>query len=174
MPAWKYEVHTIPWPSDAGAPFENLPIVIVVLHPMGGVGPVGSVEPPQPDSAVASATPASIRVSIGNPALCNPGRQLGPVQCILQEDTTQRRLAALTERRARFTATAQQHIAREQQWWLENRDCKDIFATGLEDAVAMRVGLPGAGTRYPHSVIPNLAYLQKINCHLYYTYDDRA
>ena len=81
----------------------------------------------------------------------------------------------MTERRVRFTATAQQHIAREQQWWLENRDYKDIFAAEVEDAVAMLAGLPGAGTPYPHGVIPDLRrlYLQKINCHLYYTYDDR-
>lgn len=37
----------------------------------------------------------------------------------------------------RFTTTAQDHVAREQQWWLENRDYRDLFATELEEAVAL-------------------------------------
>ena len=48
----------------------------------------------------------------------------------------------------RFTTTAQDHVAREQQWWLENRDYRDLFATELEEAVALVARLPGAGTQY--------------------------
>ena len=40
----------------------------------------------------------------------------------------------MTERRVQFTATAHDHVAREQQWWLENRDYRDLFATELEEA----------------------------------------
>jgi len=54
----------------------------------------------------------------------------------------------LTERSVRFTATAQGHVAREQQWWLENRDYRDVFATELEEAVRLAALMPGAGTSY--------------------------
>ena len=80
----------------------------------------------------------------------------------------------MTDRRVRFTATAQEHVAREQQWWLENRDYRHLFASELEEAVALVAHLPGAGTSYPDAGIPGLRrlYLQKISCHLYYTHDD--
>ena len=57
----------------------------------------------------------------------------------------------------------------------ENRDYKDIFAAELAEAIAMVARLPGVGTLYPHAGIPGLRrlYLQKSNCHLYYTHDDR-
>jgi hypothetical protein len=76
----------------------------------------------------------------------------------------------LTDRRVRFTATAQEHVVREQQWWLENRDYRHLFATELEEAVALVAHLPGAGTSYPDAGIPGLRrlYLQKISC----THDD--
>ena len=74
----------------------------------------------------------------------------------------------------RFTTTAQDHLAREQQWWLENRDYRDLFATELEEAVALVARLPGAGTHYTGAGLSGIRrlYLQKIGCHLYYTYDD--
>lgn len=73
----------------------------------------------------------------------------------------------MTERRVRFTATAQDHVTRERQWWL-NRDYRELFALELEDAVRMVVLLPGAGTLYPEPGIPGLRrlYLQKIGCHI--------
>lgn len=81
----------------------------------------------------------------------------------------------MTDRRVRFTATAQEHVAREQQWWLENRDYDHLFAVELEEAVDLVARLPGAGTAYPDAGIPGLRrlYLQKSSCHLYYTHDDR-
>lgn len=81
----------------------------------------------------------------------------------------------MTERRVRFTATAQRHVAREQQWWIECRDCRDIFAAELADAVAMIAQLPGVGSPYAHAGVPGLRrlYQQKISCHLYYTHNDR-
>jgi plasmid stabilization system protein ParE len=80
----------------------------------------------------------------------------------------------LTVRRVRFTATAEDLVAREQQWWIENRDYRDLFATELEEAVALVARLPGAGTQYPDAGIRGLRrlYLQKLSCHLYYTHDD--
>lgn len=80
----------------------------------------------------------------------------------------------MTERRIQFTATAHDHVAREQQWWLENRDHRELFATELEEAVRLVALMPGAGTHYPDVGVRGLRrlYLQKIGCHLYYTHDD--
>ena len=80
----------------------------------------------------------------------------------------------MTERRVRFTATAQDHVAREQQWWLENRDYRDLFATELEEAVRWVAIMPGAGSLYPDAGVTGLRrlYLPKIGCHIYYTHDD--
>lgn len=80
----------------------------------------------------------------------------------------------MSERRVRFTVTARDHVAREQQWWLENRDYRDLFATELEEAVRLVAHMPGAGTRYPDAGVVGLRrlYLPKISCHIYYTHDD--
>jgi plasmid stabilization system protein ParE len=80
----------------------------------------------------------------------------------------------LRERRVRFTATAQGHIDRERHWWLEHRDHRDIFAAELEDGVKILTLLPGAGAPYPEAGVAGLRrlYLEKITCHIYYTFDD--
>ncbi|MEO8482134.1 MAG: type II toxin-antitoxin system RelE/ParE family toxin [Acidobacteriota bacterium] len=80
----------------------------------------------------------------------------------------------MTERRVRFTATALGHVAREQQWWLANRDYGDLFATELEEAVRWVALMPGAGSLYPNAGVAGLRrlYLPKIGCHIYYTHDD--
>ncbi len=77
-------------------------------------------------------------------------------------------------RRVRFTATAQGHIDRGRQWWLEHRDYPDIFAAELEQAVTILALLPGAGTPYVVTEVPGLRrlYLEKVAHHLYYTFDD--
>ena len=74
----------------------------------------------------------------------------------------------------RFTATARRHVAREQTWWLENRDYRDLFAPELSAAIRVLAILPGAGTLYPQATHPGLRrlYLQRLGCHLYYTFDD--
>ena len=41
----------MPWPGDAGAPFEKMPMVMATLHPTGEVGLAGSDELPQPDGS---------------------------------------------------------------------------------------------------------------------------
>jgi plasmid stabilization system protein ParE len=78
------------------------------------------------------------------------------------------------ERRARFTATAQQHINRERRWWFEDRDHREIFAAELEEAVKLAALLPAAGSPYPDAGIAGLRrmYLRKLSCHMYYTFDD--
>jgi hypothetical protein len=77
-------------------------------------------------------------------------------------------------RRVRFTATAQRHVRREKQWWLENRDHVEIFAIEMREALRIVKLLPGAGGAYPHARVQGLRriYLPKVACHLYYTFDD--
>ena len=79
----------------------------------------------------------------------------------------------MKSRRVRFTETASNHVDRERTWWLENRDHQELFAAELEKAVEMLALLPGAGTPYSHSTMPGLrrAYIRKLGCHLYYTFD---
>jgi len=81
----------------------------------------------------------------------------------------------LTERRIRFTQTAQRHIRHEKTWWLENRIHIEVFATEFEDALRILRLLPGAGTLYPSPGIPGLRrlYLRKVGCHLYFTFDEQ-
>lgn len=80
----------------------------------------------------------------------------------------------MNPRRVRFTATAQRHVRREKGWWIENRIHQDVFVTEFEEALRVLAILPGAGTAYPQAGIPGLRrlYLQKVACHLYYTFDE--
>ena len=80
----------------------------------------------------------------------------------------------MKERRVRFTATAQAHIGRERQWWIQHRDYPEIFAAELEAAVTILAVLPGAGNPYPAAGVQGLRrlYLEKVAHHLYYTFDD--
>jgi hypothetical protein len=80
----------------------------------------------------------------------------------------------LNPRRIRFTATAQDHVRREKAWWLENRIHQDVFVAEFEEALRILALLPGVGTAYPQAGINGLRrlYVQKVACHLYYTYDE--
>ena len=76
-------------------------------------------------------------------------------------------------RRVRFTATAQRHVRCEKTWWLENRLHIEVFAAELEEALRISSLLPGAGTLYTAAGIPaRRLYLRKLDCHLYYTFDE--
>jgi plasmid stabilization system protein ParE len=79
----------------------------------------------------------------------------------------------LKPRRVRFTETANHHVDRERAWWLENRDHQNLFATELEKAIEILALLPGAGTPYTQTSVPDLRrlYIRKLGCHLYYTFD---
>jgi hypothetical protein len=80
----------------------------------------------------------------------------------------------LKERHVRFTATAQRHVEREKARWLENRAHTELFATDLETALRILAFLPGVGTPYKQTDVAGLRrlYLRKIDCHLYYTFDE--
>ena len=80
----------------------------------------------------------------------------------------------MKQRRVRFTSTAQKHVEREKGWWLENRDHAEAFAEELEQALKIVAILPGAGSLYAKSPIPNVrrAYLRRVGLHLYYTFND--
>lgn len=80
----------------------------------------------------------------------------------------------MKERRVRFTVTAQRHVRREKAWWLENRTHTEVFAAELETALRILALLPGVGTPYAEAGVVGLRrlYLRKIDCHLYYTFDE--
>ncbi|HWB29694.1 MAG TPA: hypothetical protein VG736_04260 [Vicinamibacterales bacterium] len=80
----------------------------------------------------------------------------------------------MTPRIVRFTETASRHVEHERTWWLEHRDYLDLFAADLESAVRLLAVLPSVGTPYTQADISGLRrlYLEKITCHLYYTFDD--
>lgn len=80
----------------------------------------------------------------------------------------------MKQRHASFTRTAQEHVAREKAWWLENRDHTEIFAEELEQALKVIAILPGAGTLYQRSPVRGVrrVYLRRTALHLYYTFDD--
>jgi hypothetical protein len=58
---------------------------------------------------------------------------------------------------------------------MENRIYPDVFVAEFEEALRVLAVLPGAGTAYPQAGIPGLRrlYVQKVACHLYYTFDER-
>ena len=80
----------------------------------------------------------------------------------------------MKNRHIRFTATAREHVRREQAWWLANRDHVDVFADDLDQALKIIAVLPGAGALYTQSPVPGVRriYLRRIDAHLYYTFDD--
>lgn len=80
----------------------------------------------------------------------------------------------MTGRRVRFTVTARQQIDLEHRWWLEHRDHRQLFEDALGTALNVLALLPGLGTPYELSPVPEVRrlYLDKVACHLYYTYDD--
>jgi hypothetical protein len=81
----------------------------------------------------------------------------------------------LKQRRVRYTETAQEHVWREERWWLENRNHPEVFADEFERALEiLSVLLPGAGALYHDSGAHGLRriYLAKVACHIYYTFDD--
>jgi hypothetical protein len=81
----------------------------------------------------------------------------------------------LKERSVRFTTTAQGHVKREKTWRLENRAYTDVFATEIEEALQILSIFPGVGTLYKEAGLSGLRrlYPRKIDCHLYYTFDER-
>ncbi len=82
----------------------------------------------------------------------------------------------MNEHRIQFTATAEQQVQAEREWWLGNRDHQDLFAAELEGALRILTLMPGAGAPYTQASTRDLRrlYLRKLACHLYYTFDDHA
>jgi plasmid stabilization system protein ParE len=75
----------------------------------------------------------------------------------------------------RFTETARDHVNLERTWWLNNRDHQALFAIELQNAIQILAILPAAGTPYPNAGTLELRrlFVRKLNCHLYYTFDDK-
>lgn len=80
----------------------------------------------------------------------------------------------MIERRVRFSETARDHVNLERTWWQNNRDNQAIFAAELQHAIQVLSILPGAGSLYPDPSTAGLRrlYVRKLNCHLYYTFDE--
>lgn len=80
----------------------------------------------------------------------------------------------MTPRRVRFTETARDHVSLERTWWLNNRDHQALFAREIQHAIEILSTLPGAGAPYPKASTPGLRrlFMRKLNCHIYYTFDD--
>ena len=57
---------------------------------------------------------------------------------------------------------------------LQNRDHVDVFVEELEQALKIVALLPGAGSIYMRSPIPDVrrVYLRRVALHLYYTFSD--
>ena len=64
-------------------------------------------------------------------------------------------------------------MRREKSWWFENRTHTEIVASELEATLEIVARLRGAGKLYTEAGIPDLRrlYLQKIACHIYYSFD---
>lgn len=77
-------------------------------------------------------------------------------------------------RRKRRRPPAQGHVDREKAWWLQNRGHMDVFTEELEQALKIIGLLPGAGSIYTRSPIPDVRriYLRRVALHLYYTFSD--
>ena len=82
----------------------------------------------------------------------------------------------MKQRHVSFTFTAQQHVAREHAWWLENRDHPEAFTEELEQALKIVALIPAAGTVYSASSVSGVrrVYLRRVDLHLYYTFDERT
>ena len=80
----------------------------------------------------------------------------------------------MNERRIQFTVTAEQQVRAEREWWLANREFRELFATEFESALRILSIVPAAGTPYTKSSTSSLRrlHLRKLTCHLYYTFDD--
>ncbi len=80
----------------------------------------------------------------------------------------------MTGRRVSFTFTARDQIDQEHRWWLEQRNQRHLFEDELGAALNLLTLLPGIGTPYAVTPVPGVRrlYLDKLACHLYYTYDD--
>jgi plasmid stabilization system protein ParE len=81
----------------------------------------------------------------------------------------------LTQRRVRFTATAQGHVQLFKRWWQENSARPEILHQDLDKAIKTLAVAPGIGSLYKAAFIPGVRrlYLERLMSHLYYTYDER-
>jgi len=80
----------------------------------------------------------------------------------------------VTARKVRFTKIAASQADRLNNWWHENRDETHLFNLELEEAITFVSGFPSSGTRYGQARLKNVfrVFLERVGCHLYYTFDD--
>ena len=82
----------------------------------------------------------------------------------------------MNRRRVRFTATARRHVRLLSEWWKENSSSPEILEEDLAEALKMLSAFPTIGSSYSPSPVPGVRriYLDRLTCHLYYTFDDAA
>lgn len=80
----------------------------------------------------------------------------------------------MTQRRVRFTATAQEQVRHLKEWWLANSVRPEILEIDLREALDMLSVLPGIGSPYPSAPVSSVRrlYLERLMSHIYYTFDD--
>jgi hypothetical protein len=79
----------------------------------------------------------------------------------------------LKQRHVSFTRTAQQHVAQEKAWWLENRDYPEVFVEELEQALKGGRSASRRGQAICEIADPRRrVYLRRVALHLYYTFND--
>jgi plasmid stabilization system protein ParE len=75
-------------------------------------------------------------------------------------------------RRVQFTATARRHLLRERDWWVGNRQQVDAFASDFDRTIGLIATLPGVSSSYPHVPGVRRVFVERINVHVYFTFDD--
>jgi plasmid stabilization system protein ParE len=80
----------------------------------------------------------------------------------------------VSRRRVRFTATARGHVKLLDQWWRANSVRPQILHEDLQAALELLATLPSIGSVYQASPVPDTRrfYLERLLCHLYYTFDE--
>jgi plasmid stabilization system protein ParE len=75
-------------------------------------------------------------------------------------------------RRVQFTATARRHVVRERDWWANNREQVEAFASDLDRTINLIATLPGVSASY--APVPGMrrVFLERIGIHVYFTFDD--
>jgi plasmid stabilization system protein ParE len=78
-------------------------------------------------------------------------------------------------RTIRFTPAARDHVRILKRWWRENRSHPDVPQQDIEEALGILAVLPAVGPPYPSSPVPDTRrlYLDRLMCHLYYTFDEK-
>ena len=77
----------------------------------------------------------------------------------------------MKRRRVQFTATARRHVVRERDWWIENREQVEAFASDLDRTLGVIATLPGVSSSYERVPGMRRVFVERIGVHVYFTFD---